>query len=1080
MKSRLILYGLALTVASVARADYNPIALTPGSYNADVVVEKTATPHVLGPFIYTTASMDGGTNNNGDTWFEAGFFTNNPPVTGPIPGLPAAGTVITSLVDSTHLYQFAPSYTANNAIMLDNTATFASGSWTFITPTNLGKISWITSGGNGGATYNWTVRHLDGTIETGQTNSADWFATTGQAFSSFGRINAQTFTLDNYNQSGGVPCLFPKEIVLTNTTSPVTNVTFTYVSSTGGHTCIMAISGQAPSGGNFNPIAVTGYNADIVVEAAANPPRSGDYTNYVTVTMDNGTNVAAGGNTWYEQGLDPVHPATGLPQAGSLISSASLTNNHYTMPASYAANNCIYADSNNPAATITFASPTSASALSFLSANANGAITIQVIIHHTDATTETNTFVSKDWFNGTPAAYIANGRVNTSTRVINTLNGNNPRLYEALFALANTASPVTSLDLLWTTNGNPSTASRIVVFAVSGATGAVAPILTSPLPASTNVYAGSPAMFAVGASGTAPFSYQWQKGTNGIFANLSDGGDVSGSNTNVLNFSSAVFADAADYRLIVTNIAGATTGNAATLTVFSTDADVTQPGDPITSFGGGLFGDGPPVNAIDNNMGTKLGMNLSPAGAPSGVVVSPNAGATLVTALRVYTANDTTARDPIDYKLEGSVNGGGSYTLIASNSLALSDNRNNLPGIAPDPLTQAVQEVRFTNSNGYTTYRLTFSHYKGGSSQGSFQIEEIELLGVNTNLPIQVVVPNTARAYVGSALTINATVSGSPAPNSRWQKKISGVFTYLSDVGTVTGSQTTSLTINPTAFGDAGDFRIIATNSLATVTSAPVTVIILTTNVDVTQPGDPIVSFGDQSAGHYSATDLAPECIDNTFTSYINGGSGASASAGFNPFAGPVGVVVTPAAGKTIITGVRFYPGSDTSIDDPADYTLEGSNNGGASYTTLSSGALAIPDERNDVAFAVDPLTTSVQEILFANSQGYTSYRLTFNHVKDDGNAASLRIGELELLGVVAPAQLVISDTTVSGGNLNITGSGGTPSGGYTVLSTSDLTQPVASWATAGTGSFDGSGNFSISIPVSPANPKQFYLIRTP
>jgi len=38
----------------------------------------------------------------------------------------------------------------------------------------------------------------------------------------------------------------------------------------------------------------------------------------------------------------------------------------------------------------------------------------------------------------------------------------------------------------------------------------------------------------------------------------------------------------------------------------------------------------------------------------------------------------------------------------------------------------------------------------------------------------------------------------------------------------------------------------------------------------------------------------------------------------------------------------------------------------------------------------------------------------------------------------------------------------------------------VASWGAAATGTFDASGNFSVSLPVSPANPRLFYLIQTP
>jgi hypothetical protein len=78
--------------------------------------------------------------------------------------------------------------------------------------------------------------------------------------------------------------------------------------------------------------------------------------------------------------------------------------------------------------------------------NANGNITVQVLINHADSTVETNTFVSRDWFNNTPAAYTANGRVNLGNRVENSVlpGTSNPRLYEAQFNLKpNATSPVT-------------------------------------------------------------------------------------------------------------------------------------------------------------------------------------------------------------------------------------------------------------------------------------------------------------------------------------------------------------------------------------------------------------------------------------------------------------------------------------------------------------------------------------------------------------------------------------------------------------------------------------------------------------
>ena len=73
----------------------------------------------------------------------------------------------------------------------------------------------------------------------------------------------------------------------------------------------------------------------------------------------------------------------------------------------------------------------------------------------------------------------------------------------------------------------------------------------------------------------------------------------------------------------------------------------------------------------------------------------------------------------------------------------------------------------------------------------------------------------------------------------------------------------------------------------------------------------------------------------------------------------------------------------------------------------------------------------------------------------------------------------VVNHPVVSGGNLNLTGSGGTPGAGYTWLTTTNLSAPIT-WTTNTTGNFDGSGNFSNAIPVTTSTPAQFFRLRTP
>jgi endonuclease/exonuclease/phosphatase family metal-dependent hydrolase len=83
-----------------------------------------------------------------------------------------------------------------------------------------------------------------------------------------------------------------------------------------------------------------------------------------------------------------------------------------------------------------------------------------------------------------------------------------------------------------------------------------APAVITP-PQSQTVATGSNAVFTVTADGTAPLAYQWRfNGTN-----------LSGANNNALTISNAQSANAGNYAVLVTNIAGSVTSSVAVLTV---------------------------------------------------------------------------------------------------------------------------------------------------------------------------------------------------------------------------------------------------------------------------------------------------------------------------------------------------------------------------------------------------------------------------------------------------------------------------------------------------------------------------------
>jgi len=90
----------------------------------------------------------------------------------------------------------------------------------------------------------------------------------------------------------------------------------------------------------------------------------------------------------------------------------------------------------------------------------------------------------------------------------------------------------------------------------------VAPVITMQPVSQTNP-AGSTVMFTVGAVGQAPLGYRWQK--DGV--DLSDGGVVSGAQTEMLTLAGIGGLDAGSYSVVVTNTAGTATSADAILIV---------------------------------------------------------------------------------------------------------------------------------------------------------------------------------------------------------------------------------------------------------------------------------------------------------------------------------------------------------------------------------------------------------------------------------------------------------------------------------------------------------------------------------
>ncbi len=92
----------------------------------------------------------------------------------------------------------------------------------------------------------------------------------------------------------------------------------------------------------------------------------------------------------------------------------------------------------------------------------------------------------------------------------------------------------------------------------AAAYGTTTPPAISRQPQSLTTYVTLPASFTVGAYGTSPLSYQWKKyGTN-----ITDGGNISGTTSDILTINPLTLSDAGNYSVTVNNSVGPATNSA--------------------------------------------------------------------------------------------------------------------------------------------------------------------------------------------------------------------------------------------------------------------------------------------------------------------------------------------------------------------------------------------------------------------------------------------------------------------------------------------------------------------------------------
>ena len=104
------------------------------------------------------------------------------------------------------------------------------------------------------------------------------------------------------------------------------------------------------------------------------------------------------------------------------------------------------------------------------------------------------------------------------------------------------------------------------------------PVIFQP-PVSQAFAAGATNSFSVGATGSAPLSYQWVMDQ----ANLANGGNISGATNSQLIIGPEVLSDAGSYAVIVSNAFGSATSSVVILTIPAPTVAIKSPGSTATS-----------------------------------------------------------------------------------------------------------------------------------------------------------------------------------------------------------------------------------------------------------------------------------------------------------------------------------------------------------------------------------------------------------------------------------------------------------------------------------------------------------------
>jgi endonuclease/exonuclease/phosphatase family metal-dependent hydrolase len=223
------------------------------------------------------------------------------------------------------------------------------------------------------------------------------------------------------------------------------------------------------------------------------------------------------------------------------------------------------------------------------------------------------------------------------------------------------------------------------------------------------------------------------------------------------------------------------------------------------------------------------GGNISGATSAT-LTINPVAGADAAADYNCVAANASGSATSNNASLTANV--GPTFTAQPTNQAACSGSNASFTvsaGGSPAPTYQwrkgTTNLTNGGNISGATSAGLIINPAGSGDAAANYNCVITNSCGSATSNNVSLTVnagPSITTQPAGRALIIGGTASftvgasGSPAPSYHWRKNA----VPLSDGGSVSGSETATLTINPVAAGDQGNYDVLITNTCGNVTSA--------------------------------------------------------------------------------------------------------------------------------------------------------------------------------------------------------------------------------------------------------------------